>query len=137
MSALGRNWRFTVKNATGVALAAGDSITITCRRWKYTSAGALDTEVSEATVVTGGASLANNGFLNGTAQDNSSLGWLGGEFEITGVISTATPNGNLEIYLDRSTDAATSFNGNGLGELIDSLNFTATGTKIKSFKVPR
>lgn len=137
MSALGRNYRLVVQNKTGVALDAADSITITGRRWKFTSGGALDPESSEATLVSGGASLAIDAFLAGTAQDNSSNLYLGGEFKLEASVSTATPNGPLDVYLEKETDGGTFETPSGSYEYIHvaSLTFTATGTQRKYFDI--
>jgi hypothetical protein len=134
---LGKTYRFVAKNATGVALGAGDSITLNCTRWNFDSNGARNAEESEASLMSGGGSLANNGYLVGSTQDNTAPGtkWFGGEFEFEATISTATPNGNIELYYQTSTDGGTTWPDNGNGELIAILNFTATGTKRDSFQL--
>lgn len=134
---LGKTYRFVVKNATGVALGASDSITVNGVRWNFDSSGARNAEASEASLLSGGGSLANNDYLAGSTQDNTAAGtqWFGGEFEFEATISTATPNGLVELYYQTSTDGGTTWPDNGKGELIASLSFTATGTKRDSFQL--
>lgn len=134
---LGTHYRYVAKNATGVALGGSDSITLKCKRWNLDSSGVRVAESSEATLISGGASLANNGYLAGTAQDNTGAGtkWFGGDFLLTAVISTATPAGNIEVWEQQSTDGGITWPDNDKGRLVAVLRFTATGTKKNSFSL--
>lgn len=122
-------YRIQVVNNTGVALAAGDSITVTAVRAKLDTTGAYAKESTAGTLVSGGASLGSGSALNGTAQDNSTNGWFEGQLAIAATVSTATPNGTLDFYMQESNDTGTTWPDNGTGELIASLPFTATGTQ--------
>lgn len=137
MSNLGRNYRLVARNKTGVALAGGDSITITGRRWKAGTSGAIEWEASEATLLSGGASLSIDAFLAGTSQDNSSNAYYGGEFKIEATVSTATPNGSIEVWLEKETDGGTfeTPSANYDYQFVAALNFTATGTKRAYFDI--
>lgn len=115
-------YRFAVKNATGSALGAGDTLTITAKRWKFNSSGALTPEASEATVFNASvASLANNAWVTGATIDNSTDGYLGGEFVITPSI---TPAGNVEVWMHYSTDGGTTWNSNGYGQFVATVSST-------------
>ena len=132
---LGATYRIVAQNSTGVALAAGDTITIKAKRWKLTSAGARSAEATEATLTAAGAgnSLASAGFVLGTTQDNSTDGYFGVELKLSVTISTATPNGYVNFYMQTSTDGGTTWPDSGAGELLKSIAFTAVGTKLDSY----
>jgi len=116
-------YRFAVKNATGSAFGAGDSLTITAKRWKFNSSGAFIPEAFEATVFNVSvASLANNTWVNGATIDNSTDGYLGGEFVITPSI---TPAGNVEIWMQYSTDGGTTWNTDGKGRRLAIVSGTS------------
>ena len=134
---LQKTYRFSYKNATGVAFGATDDVVIKARRWNFNSSGAFTPESAEAILTTAGAgnSLANNGWINCITQDNTTVGWFGGEFLVTATVSTATPNGNVEIWMDFSTDGGTTWNDNGSSRFITALKFTVTGTQHKSFEL--
>ena len=135
MSQIGlpHTYRFTVKNETGQTIATS-SIFVRARRVKMDAAGALTFEGSEDTVTTSGSTLANNAYLTGTTQDNSTNVWLGGDFEFT-VTAPASSNGNVLCYLEGSTDGGTDWPDNGLGQIVAILNFTTSGTKRTFFEL--
>ena len=130
-----KTYRFQVKNATGVAFGASDSITVKGIRYKIDATGALVQESTEAVLFSGGVSLANGAVENGTSQDNTVGDWFGGDFLLTCVLSTATPNGNVELRYQVSTDGGTTWPDDGTGELIAVINFVATGTKRRGFSL--
>lgn len=135
---LGKTYRIVAQNSTGVAFGAADVITIKAVRWNISSTGARNAEASEATLTAAGAgnSLAIGGFVATATQDNTAAStfWFGGEFKFTVTISTATPNGNVNFYMQQSTDGGTTWPDNGKGEMIKSINFTATGTQNDSME---
>ncbi len=135
---LPKTYRLQVVNNTGVALAASDSITITAVRKNVSPSTALAVyEASAATLITGGASLASGAALNGATQDNTAAGtgWFEGDCYLTGTISTATPAGNLDVYLQFSPDGGTTWPAQGTGELVGLLYFTAVGTMTTDFSI--
>lgn len=132
---LPRNYRFKVQNRTGQTITQDNGVTVKARRVKLDSSGALSFEGSEATVLDNGTTdISNNAYLAGTAQDNSTDKWLGGDFEFT-VTAPASSNGDVLLFFERSTDGGTDFDDDGLGKLITSLNFTTSGTKRRSFSL--
>lgn len=130
---LPRDYRFQIKNGTGQTIADGVT-TITARRKKFTSAGALEYEGSEATVFDSAGTITNGSYLDGTAQDNSSALFVEGDFLLTTTVPN-TPDGNVTVFLQRSTDGGSTFDDDGEGERVCTLNFSASGTKKKSFEV--
>lgn len=135
MSSIGLppHYRFKVRNQTTQTIAA-DSIFVRAKRVKFDTNGALSYEASEATLVSSGSPLANNAYLAGTTQDNTTAQWLGGDFEFT-VTAPTGANGNVTCYFERSTDAGTDWDDNGLGQIVAVLNFTAAGTKRVTFSL--
>lgn len=135
---LGKTWRIVAENKTGVAFAATDVITIKTVRWNISSTGARNAETAEATLTAAGAgnSLAIGGFVATNTQDNTAAStfWFGGEFKFLVMISTATPAGNVNFYMQQSTDGGTTWPDNGKGELIKVIAFTATGTQVDSLE---
>lgn len=136
---LAKHWRLVAKNATGVAMAATDTITVTTRRWKIGADGSRVAESPDAALfaTTAGNSLANGAFALGTEQGNAAAGtfWFGADLVFAATVTTATPAGNIELYYQISTDDGATWPDNGLGEHIATLNFTATGTKRTSLGI--
>lgn len=131
---LGPTYRFTIQNTTGQTLAA-NAVTIKPRRWKYGTDGSLTNEASGvADVLAQTATLVNGGFKTGTTQDNLTDKYIGGFFEFTAT-APATSLGNVLVYCERSVDGGTTWEDSGLGERVETLNFTAAGTKRATFKV--
>ena len=123
-----QTWRIQVQNATGVALAAADTISVTGQGRYVSSAGAL-TYGAQTTFLpsTSGNSLASGGFANGSAQTNTLF--FGLDLLASAAISTATPAGNLNFFLQYSPDAGTTWPDNGQGQLVGVMYCTATGTQ--------
>jgi hypothetical protein len=130
---LGRNYRFHVANAVGQTIAAA-AITLTARRWYYSSTGVQTWEASQASLYSN-ASVANGGFDSSSGIDNSAVTpapFLGAEF-IYSVTVPASSSGTVSLYLQRSTDGGTTWPDNGTGTLLWTNAFTATGTQVRSF----
>lgn len=98
---LPRNYRVSAYNDSGASV----DVTVTARRWKLDSNGAVVYESSEATLlsVTG---VADTTRATGTAQDNTTDGWIGfdGIAKVDGGSS-----GVVTILLEASTDGGTSW----------------------------
>jgi hypothetical protein len=122
---LGRNYRLQIQNNTGVTIAAAGAI-VTGRRWAFNSSGVQTWEASEAAIQSN-SSLANAGFDNSTAIDNSTNAYLGGTFKFA-VTTTGSPSGSANLILQRSTDGGTTWPDNGRGTLIATLTFTSATT---------
>ena len=133
MRSLGATYRFTVLNDTGQTIA-GSSILLFARRVKLDSSGALVIETAEATILSSGATLAQAAYLSGTTQDNTTLRWQGGDFHFK-VTAPASSDGNVILFFERSTDGGSTWDTNGLGQIVAVLNFTTSGTKTKPFSI--
>ena len=123
-----QTWRIQVQNATGVALGATDTIEVTGQGWYISSTGVLTYGANTIYLpATSGNSLASAGFANGATQTNTNFTGL----ELIGeaTISTATPAGNLNFFLQYSPDAGTTWPANGVGTLIGVMYCTATGAQ--------
>ena len=106
---LPRNYRFRALNGCGQTIVQ-NAITVKCRRWRFAADGAVVWESSESTVyiMDEGAGLATAGNDAGTAVDNSTDLWIGGDFEFE-VTTPASAAGDVSVYLERSSDAGSSF----------------------------
>lgn len=131
---LGQTYRFTAYNGTGQTLAA-NAITIKPRRWKYGTDGSLTDEASgTADVLAQTATLANTSYKTGNTQDNTTLKYIGGFFEIT-ITAPTSSNGDVIIYRENSVDGGTTWPDNGGGEWLMTKNFTAAGTKRDTVEI--
>lgn len=133
MLVLPPNYRFTVKNETGQTLA-NNSCRVDAKRYNFNSTGALNYESSETNVYLNSGTISNGAYNSGSSVDNTSDKYIGGIFEIT-VTAPASANGNVILYLDRSTDAGSSYDDNGLGDIVAVFNFTASGTQKKTISL--
>lgn len=133
MAVLGPTYRFTLRNQTGQTIAT-NSLFVRTKRYNRNSSNALVFEGSEATILSSGSTLANDAYLTGTTQDNTTLKWEGGSFSLT-VTAPASANGNVTLYFERSTDGGSTWDTNGLGQITAVLNFTTSGTKTKTFSL--
>ena len=124
---LSSEWRIQVVNNTGVALAAADTIEVAGEGWYFNSSGVLtygaDTVLLPST---SGNSLANGAVASGTAQTGNTFN--GFQAVATASISTATPNGYLNFFL-QLYDPTLGWPANGYGRLIGSMLCTVTGTQ--------
>lgn len=133
---LGPTYRFRLLNSTGQSLAQ-NSVTLKTIREKFTSAGALSLEGSEASLAfaTLAAGVLTTGSYDATAtQDNTTNLYLGGTFVWT-VTAPASSNGNVTVWLQHSTDGGTTWPDDGEGIQMPLLNFTTSGTKRKEFRL--
>lgn len=130
---LGHTYRFKVLNDTGQTIVA-NAVKVYGRRWKYGSDGSITFEGSEGTLLDNGSTIADNAYSAGTTQDNSSNKYIGGDF-IFEVTAPASSNGDVTLYLEKSTDGGTDFDDDGLGMAVARLNFTTSGTKRRHFSL--
>ncbi len=125
--------RFHVQNSTGVALAATDTISVTGKFTQITTATGVMAVNAQITPIpsTSGNSLASGGFYSGSAIDTTTTGttlFLEGHFLGSASISTATPAGNINIFIQESPDGGTTWPANGVGTLVGVIAFSAVGT---------
>lgn len=130
---LAHAYRFTVFNGTGQTIAA-NAVRVKSRRWKFSSTGSLVYEGSEVELLNNGSMISNSNYSSSSTIDNSSDLYIGGDFSFH-VTAPSSANGDVLLYYDRSTDGGSTWNSNGLGTLVCVLNFTTSGTKIKSFSI--
>jgi len=121
---LAKHYRFQVFNETGETLTTSDLRIIR----KKLSNGQYSFESALAEVLsTGGDSVSNNGYGNGTAQNNDSDGYLGLDGEFEGNVGSGTPSGVVSLIYQVSPDG-TNWPDNGEGWVVAVLEFSATGT---------
>lgn len=134
MSAIGlpAHYRFLVENKTGQTLAA-NAVKVYAKRDKFDSNGAIVFEASQATLFDNGSTIANNTFANGSTVDNTTDKYLSGDF-LFEVTAPASSNGNVNLYVQRSTDGGTTWGDNApTATVLSVLNFTTSGTKKRGF----
>jgi hypothetical protein len=122
---LAKHYRFQVFNDTGATVATSDVDVI---RKKFSS-GAYTFESTEAELLgSGGDSITDGSYGNGTAQNNNSDGWIGldGRFRVN--ISSGTPSGQVYLLYQVSEDGS-SWPDNGAGWPVCQLYFSSTGTQ--------
>jgi len=125
---LPRQWRIQVYNDTGVA--SGGNIEVTARYTKTDSSGLLIFDAE--TVLRAAATLAINTADESSTQDNETGAeeWTGIDGIIDANITTATPDGNIELWFQASTDGGTTWptdrstTHDGSSFLVATLNFT-------------
>lgn len=126
---LGHTYRYHVVNSTGVSV----TFTVAERAWKFDSNGAR-VDASEATRISA-SSVSSLGAGSSSAIDNRSTLNLGAD-----VLLTATPassvTGVVSLYLQRSTDAGTTWPSAGNGELVAVMSFvSSSATQTTSAEV--
>lgn len=126
-------YRFQVKNETGETLAAS-AVTVEAKRLKFNGQAAIQYESSETNVFTHAPTIINDAYAEGATQDNSSDLFVGGHFEFE-VTAPASADGNVTLFLQRSTDDGSTWDSDGLGEKVAAINFTTSGTKRASFEL--
>jgi len=133
--------RFQAKNNTGVAFGASDTIKLTGKYAEFTLSTGVPDFTTEATIFNGttdGNSLASGAVISSSAIDTSATDTkMALQFDglLIVSISTATPAGNLDVYMQESPDAGTTWPDDGTGVWVGSINFTATGTKKANVSV--
>lgn len=121
---LGRNYRFSVNNQTGVNVG----VTIQMRRWKFGTDGSLTFD-SEAEVFNESA-IANSASAwteESTGIDNSSDKWIGADLEIL-VTPASSATGLVSVQIQRSTDGGTTWPSDGLGDPVGGIYFAASSS---------
>lgn len=121
---LGRNYRITIQNGTGVAVTAA----VTARRWKFASTGALVYEAAESTLFTS-VSISSAAYTSATAIDNSADLYLGADLEVV-LTPSASATGTVVVQIQRSTDGGTTWPSNGLGEFVGAHTFSASAVAV-------
>lgn len=130
---LAKTYRFRVGNTTDETLAIG-AVTIKGIRHNFNSQATISYESSEAALYSNTGTIADAAFEAGGTIDNSSDLYLGGHFELTAT-APGTPDGNVTVYLERSTDGGTTWDTAGLGDIVAAINFTSASTQVKSFEI--
>ncbi|MDE2104607.1 MAG: hypothetical protein KGL39_45650 [Patescibacteria group bacterium] len=129
-------WRVVAVNNTGVALGASDSISVAGNVVTSSTSGTLTIPSTYSTLLSGGASLANGATLTGTSQ-NTTPGTsvvVSGDLHAEATVSTATPSGTIDFYLQfYDTIAAAWPTAGASGVYVGSLYFSATGTQEADF----
>ena len=120
---LGKTYRFSVNNGTGVA------VTVTVKRleWKFTSAGALSfgTETTDATL--NALSVTAGTYSDGATIDNSANLYLGAGVEVT-MAPSASATGTVAVFIQRSLDGGTTWPADATGEFVCAYTFSASST---------
>ena len=134
---LGHTHRFRVTNSTGTAIAIGDA-TIMGRLWRQASSGGVEWS-SEKTAYSNAGSIAHGADEPGSAVDNSDAAgdggeWIGGDFEVS-LTTTGSPNGDVAIYYQASTDGGTTWPDDGGGVPVWQKTITAAGTVTEQFSL--
>jgi hypothetical protein len=135
MIGLPTHYRFKVYNKTGQTIASGGNANVYSKRVKFDSSGALTFEGSEAIVlVNTGSSISDSAYFAGTTQDNTTDKYIGGHFTFK-VTAPASSSGDVTLFFERSTDGGTTWDDDGLGEPVATINFTTSGTKKVTFSL--
>lgn len=137
---LQRNYRFVFQNQLLNTIQA-NQLTLSARRWKFNTSGAIEFESSETLLHNQIAPLANNAFVATTGIDNSASGFLGGAFEIYCTPTGAGTSGILLCFYETSTDGGTTFDSDSdlsvgdNGRLVAIATIDTVGTGVKSFRI--
>jgi hypothetical protein len=133
MLVLPRYYRFKIYNNSGVSISANNAKVYT-RRFKFGADGALSYENSETLVLDNSSSISPGSYDAATMVDNNTDKYIGGTF-VFQVTLTGSPNGNVVLFFERSTDGTTRVDSDGVGDVVAVLNFTSATTKRKSFSL--
>ena len=127
-------WRIQAVNATGVAFAATDTLQMDVQLWNMANSTAGEpTYAATASLFpsTAGNSLAAGGVVNSNVQSGNV--YIGGEGLLYATVSTATPGGNINYYLQFFDSVTGAPNGgwpaNGVGTFVGALVCTAVGAQ--------
>jgi len=133
---LAHTYRFRAKNNTGVTIPAG-KITIKARRWKFASnSNDKVDESSETSVYSNGNSIADGNSEAGSTIDNSSDKWLGGDFMVeVDATGLSSPDGDVTIYYEVSTDGGTKWPDADKGHLACAINVTSAAVYRRAFSL--
>ena len=112
---LPEDFKFHIYNDTGVTIefstdGPNNTFTIKSRGWKYGTDGAVTYDTSENTwFADPTADLATaTGLEAASAVDNGTDLWVGAHC-IASLVTDAATDGNLEIYMEASTDGGTTY----------------------------
>lgn len=127
MSALGRSWRFQVRNTTGTTSGA---CSIDGYRWKPGTSGEADYETSPVSFFTA-SSIASGAYANGNTYNNDDTG--AGFYGLSGLMTmlNGSGTGNFEIYIQQSSDGGTTWPTDGRGELVRTVNCDVASTQVR------
>ena len=131
--ALAPTIRFQIRNATGVNFVATDTISVVGKFLQITTATGVLASTAEATPIpaTAGNGLANGAFYTSATIDCTNGGttqYLQGDFLLTATLSTASPTGPVNVFVQFSPDGGTTWPANGVGA-VGNVTFTAAGTQ--------
>ena len=120
---LPHTYRFKIENQSTVTIQSGQTV-IKAVRYKLDNNGALVYEAAAGPeVYRNAADITDGSFLAGDILNNQTSGWLGGSF-LAASFPNSSPAGNVNFYLERSTDVGSSFDVDGLGTLIATIPFS-------------
>lgn len=130
---LPRNYNFLVFNETGITIPVSELV-VTGRRYLFSQSGSIVYEAAEDVVYTNNTSIANNAFDVGTPnnQNNANSLWIGGDFLYQATL-TLSGNGNLSLFLARSTDGGTVFDTNSEAMLVSVLSVVSSERRNSGF----
>ena len=138
--ALAPTIRFQIQNATGVAFAATDTISVVGKFLQITTATGVLASTVELTPIpaTAGNGLANGSFYTSATIDCTNGGttqYLQGDFLLTATLSTTGAAGNVNVIVQSSPDGGTTWAANGVGQQVGSVVFSGTGTLTGDVKM--
>ena len=109
-------------------------IVVSARRYLFSQSGSIVYESGEDVVYTNNTSISNGAFDVGTPdnQTNNSSLWIGGDF-LYKITPTESGNGNLSLYLARSTDGGTVFDTNSEAMLVSVISVVSSEEKFTGF----
>lgn len=120
------NWRIQFHNGTSVTIDAS-KITVKAKGKYFNSSGKLVYEGDPSNIANQGSTIANNAYHNADAVDNGAKTDPCVEADVYLQVdlsaNTATPNGDVTVYLQRSSDDTPDWPTDGLGEVIEVFNF--------------
>lgn len=135
MQGLPETFRFCFYNTTGITISdvPVGLPTISGRRVRLDSSGALSYEAAVFTFFSTTGTIANNGYATGSTLSNTASGWLGGEFLVS-VFASGNASGSVTVFLEASPDGGTTWpvaasaNGAGGGAIVAVIGFGSTTT---------
>lgn len=121
---LPHTYRFKVENQTGVTVESGQA-QLFARRYKFDSLGRLTYETAESQVFQNAADIGDGAVEAGEIHVNASSEWIGGTFLFAARPLSGTA-GNVNLFLERSTDQGSDFDTGILGTLLHTIPFSET-----------
>lgn len=130
---LSKYYRFVLENKTGVSIAAGE-IDLLINRSKIGPTDAAINHEASAVGLTNAGSIADNAFgIIGAVQDNSSGQFLEGVGHFLATISATTPNGDVILYMQESTNNSNWPDDDRASKIISVMTITTTTAEAKDF----